>query len=302
MHDSISILRHSFILIALLLVISCTAGVRTGETTLVGSTPGDAPIKAMLGIPAATMVDFIRWELRLLDNERFQLKIVYGESQPNTLGFKGGGAKGHYEGHYQVSPHSQFPQVLQLNGDGLLPGITLAKLNENIFHIVGPNQRLIQGNGGWSYTLQRREPIAPNTIPLSSSVQDDPGLRWTFEGRTPCREIAKEHPEMKVSGSCFKLKWLLVLHRDSVSGQPTTYQLRKVVDNQPREVTGRWIIQKGSTANPQAVWYILQSAQAGQSITLLAVDEHILLFLNAQGEPFIGNQDFSYTLNKRQAR
>lgn len=65
-------------------------------TVFVGSTPCDPNIKTILQIPAGTVCDFTRWELTLQGDQEasaFLLNISYGESQPNTLGFKGGGAQ-----------------------------------------------------------------------------------------------------------------------------------------------------------------------------------------------------------------
>ena len=63
----------------------------------VGSTPCDSLIKSLLQIPADAKCDFIKWDLNFRKSEKdpdsFQLKALYGEAQPNTNGFIGGGKK-----------------------------------------------------------------------------------------------------------------------------------------------------------------------------------------------------------------
>ena len=62
------------------------------EIKFVASTPCDEQIKSIFKIPSDIKVDFIRWDLNLKntksENQTFILNIVYGESKPNTLGFK----------------------------------------------------------------------------------------------------------------------------------------------------------------------------------------------------------------------
>src|SRR5688500_3542173 len=79
----------------------------TTQVVLVGSTPGDELIKSILSIPIDRTVDFIRWNLVLNNRDSnqntYSLDIVYGESQPNTLGYKGGGEKLSFEGVFTIS-------------------------------------------------------------------------------------------------------------------------------------------------------------------------------------------------------
>src|SRR5688500_11478263 len=102
------------LLIAFILLMSSCSGTEgpgaersTTQVVLVGSTPGDELIKSILSLPIDTKVDFIRWNL-ILNNRNsnqntFSFDIVFGEAQPNTLGFKGGGEKLSFEGVYTVS-------------------------------------------------------------------------------------------------------------------------------------------------------------------------------------------------------
>src|SRR5215204_1649003 len=104
------ILYGAILAACLLLVNSCsiasTANVVPPETIFVGSTPGDSEIKSLLGIRQEKQIDFIRWELKLNDAnnaKRFALNVAYGEGQPNTMNFKGGGEVAKLQGSYTVS-------------------------------------------------------------------------------------------------------------------------------------------------------------------------------------------------------
>jgi hypothetical protein len=61
--------------------------------------------------------------------------------------------------------------------------------------------------GGWSYSLNRKDTVSSDEILFSSTISDDKSIKLVFDGRTPCQEIAAEHPEMNAGQSCFKLKW-----------------------------------------------------------------------------------------------
>ena len=286
------------LLSSLFLLSSCFASTTKSAIVLVGSTPGDSPIKAMLTIPAETKVDFIKWNLELSDDNSFILNIHFGESKPNTMGFKDNGENRVLKGTFSVSQSGSF-KVYHLKSTNSSAKILLAKLNENLFHLLTPQSQLMIGNGGWSYSLNRKEPVNSNGISIPSAIFDEKYVQLVFDGRTPCQELASEHPEMNVSQSCFKLKWKLTLNRDSVNYLPTTYTIRKVVDNQPQDVTGKWAIIKGTESNPNVVIYKIEPDKPDEAISLLVADDNILHFLDKNNEPFIGNKDFSFTLNKR---
>jgi hypothetical protein len=45
-----------------------------------------------------------------------------------------------------------------------------------------------------------------------------------FDGRTPCKDLAKQLNE-KLATECIKIKWRLILYKDSITGNPDTYEL-----------------------------------------------------------------------------
>lgn len=294
--------RNTLLLICMFLTISCTATNTEPEIVLVGSTPGDEAIKSMLSISGGTKVDFIKWNLKLDSKNTFVLDIVYGESQPNTLGFKGGGQKKNIRGTYSITKtdnSSRFKEVCQLKSEALSKGISLVKLTENIFHILTLQNQLMNGNGGWSYSLNRKVPVDSDKILISSPVPDTKSPQLVFDGRTPCQEIASEHPEMNAGQSCFKLKWRLILNRDAVTLKPTTCSIRNIVNNQPRDITGKWEIIKGTKTNPEAIIYKIQVDNLTKPILLFLADENVLFFIDKNNKPFIGNENFSFAMNKK---
>lgn len=241
-------------------------------------------------------------EFKIRRQNSFILDITFGEAQPNTLGFKDGGEKRTLKGKFTVSKNkgnSNFKEVYDFKSDSLPGKVSLVKLNGNVFHLLTPQSQLMIGNGGWSYSLNRKNPISSDEVLISSTISDEKSLQLVFDGRTPCQKIAAEHTEMNASKSCFKLKWRLILNRDSITYLPTTYTIRKVVDNQPREVSGKWTIIKGTTKKPDAIIYKIEPDKPDESISFLVGDDNVLFFLNKNDEPYIGNENFSFTLNKK---
>jgi hypothetical protein len=274
-----------------------------------GSTPGDELIKSLLAIHPSKKVDFIRWNLTLnktkTDKKTFILNIVFGEAQPNTLGFYHGGTKLIFEDEYTITQNKSEGingEIIHLKSSKLPSEIKMIKLNDNLFHLLTPENQLMVGNGGWSYTLNCKDLDTENTIlPALTNSTDltvDTAQQVVFEGRTPCRDFAAEH-NMTVTTSCFKLKWRITLKRDPVSNEPTTYTMRKVVDNEPRDVSGNWKIIKGTAQNPDVVIYQLDYNKPGETISLLVGDQNVLFFLHPDNRLFVGNENFSFTLNKK---
>lgn len=121
-------------------------------------------------------------------------------------------------------------------------------------------------------------------------------LLGIFDGRSPCQELAAQLHET-TTPACDKIKWRLILYKDSVTGKPDGYQLLGLVykQNAPRE--GQWQITKGTKANPEAVVYQLD-LEGKPSLLLQKGDDNVLFFLDADKNLPVGNRDFSYTLNR----
>lgn len=277
------------------------------QQVYVGSTPGDAFIKSRLGIPGDTPIDFIRWKLQLDTASRrsFELQISYGVGQPNTLFFKNGGLSQTFRGAYTVSSDADRlggAEIFRLQGSPFPNGLAMVCLNDNLVHVLTAEDHLMVGNGGWSYTLNKEMPTASqNLLPnLQSGIRTpDTGIiQSVYEGRTPCSEIAAAY-HLDVSTSCFKIKWKLTLSRDGKSFKPTTYALRAVVDNMPLDASGKWAIEEGFDTN--AIILTLQPDHSEDTMYLLVSDENISFFLSPDRNLLVGDENFSYTLNRRVA-
>jgi hypothetical protein len=289
-------------IVACVFITSClAAGPVSGfapKITLVGCTPGDAQIKPMLSIPLEKQVDFIRWNLTLDqaagERKTFVMSIVFGEGQPNTRGFKGGGETKSIEGHYTISK-SERGDIYHLTGKAVAGTIALLRLNENLFHLLTPDNLMV-GNGGWSYSLTKAG--APKTSPVLSSwtTPAPAGTAGTevFAGRSPCLDPAFRHM-VESSDSCLKLKWKLTLSRDPETNQPANFKLESTL-NRVKPIEGKWAIVKGIKNNPGAVVYRLELDKG--PLSFLVGDENVLFFLNKDDQLLSGNEDFSFTLNR----
>lgn len=264
---------------------------------LQASTPCDSVAKAMLHIKETGVIDFIRWNLVLTPNNSFELSIKYGESKPNTLGFV---IEYHQEikGTFSVQKGSVLKGgIYQLSAANSDLRLSLLKLNENLFHLLGPDQRLMVGNGGWSYSLNRKNPTRQKaafpTLAVATLTKASPYVA-VFDGRTPCTELANEYA-IPVSNECIKLKWRFTLYRDSVTLKPTTYTANRIF-RRAQPITGTWSIeQKGET-----VIYQLQPAdKKDEALQFLVGDDNVLFFLDKQQRMFVGDENFSFALNRK---
>lgn len=274
------------------------------DITFIASTPGDSLIKSMLAIPNNVKVDFIRWDLALKESGNasgiFFLDISYGESKPNTLGFIDE-RKMVLKGKYTVKKNLN-KDIHHLQGDRHGVSLMLSKINDNLFHILTPDSKLMIGNGGWSYTLNRKDPLgnvsaAAFRLDDTSKILNDTSRQLVFEGRSPCKEFAEQYG-LDVNSPCIKLKWGLVLYKDPITLLPTTYKLRKIL-RQPADTEGKWRILKGIKNNPDAIIYQLDPDIPEKSFSFLAGDENILFFLDRNESLYVGDSNFSYTLNRR---
>lgn len=117
-----------------------------------------------------------------------------------------------------------------------------------------------------------------------------------FDGRTPCQELAAQLDE-KVTTECIKIKWRLTLYKDSITGNPSTYELLGFVYKKDNPRLGKWHIRTGTKADPQALVYQLD--QPGREpLFLQKGDDNVLFFLDQEKNLLVGNRDFSYTLNR----
>lgn len=139
---------------------------------------------------------------------------------------------------------------------------------------------------------------APSEAPnfWKETPRKGPQIYGYFEGRSPCQEITRM---LNVSGkeSCIKIKWQLILFQDPVTKAPTTYALGGFVARNPPK-TGKWAISKDTKEDPEAVVFQLDPDEPKGFLSFQKADENILLFLDGDRRPLVGNSRFSYTLNR----
>ena len=280
---------HTVLLVFLMML---TGNENIDKLSLVASTPADLPLRKTLNIDPALAVDFIRWRLELKNNQ-FELSLNYGESQPNTMGFKSGDISSTYRGRYTVAFSPEYnTDIYTLKSDQLGNELALLKINNNIYQILETSSSLMNGNGGWSYTLNNTNPeTKPYPSALTFHTTKHPARRIIYDGRTPCEEFSSEY-KLAVTPGCFKLKWRLILEFDSITQKPGSYSLRHY------EGSGKWTIVTGSTKFPNAEIYQLNPGDPEHSISFLKGDNNVLYFLDKDFNLLVGNKDFSYTLNQ----
>jgi hypothetical protein len=282
----------ALVLFCLITLTACPQKKSNSFVTYWGSTPGDSLVKSWLKIPNDSISDFIRWQLNLNEAANtFGLQLLYGKSQPNTPGFWGGGKTKEINGHYNLISKKEY----QFHSPEFKEPVSFIKVGENLLHLLAPDKSMLIGNGGWSYTLNRKDPVIDTASPIvynnSSSTETK-----IFQGRTPCKEISKE-VNMGIKNPCYKLKWLLTLNRDPATGKPSVYQLNRTQHRQSL-IEGKWQILPGNKSYPGTIIQ-LDPDKPGQSISFLWADNNVLFFLDRNKKPLIGNYDFSYTLDSK---
>lgn len=277
------------------------------QLILAGSTPGGTEIKTLLGIKITDSIDFIKWSLTLNESpaqdKKFILRIHYGISKPNTNGFIEDGFKREYMGKYSVSSKDLgnfIGEVYQLNSNELGSVITLIRLDENLFHFLTKDNQLLLGNDGWNYDLVRKPLIDAHNnsskIKLKNEIPSIPSNSITYAGRTPCTEIAQDN-KLEVSEGCYKLKWKLILNRDTLTGELAKFELF-MINRRQSALTGKVQISKSPGHGP-ALIYTLLPDNSERPIRFLTLDQNILFFLDNNGKLYAGNEEFSYALNRR---
>lgn len=272
-------MKTSVIFLSLLFICSCGSG---KEKKYTGSTPAANVVRSFLGIPFSDSIDFVRWKLVLLQDQ-YQLQCNYGIGKPNTNGFINGGKRIEITGTLQKEKNYYHLGYRDKT-------LKLAELNADLLHLLDTDNNLLIGNGGWSYTLNNIEPVKTdqaNIIAKQTVLEDS----MAFEGRTPCNV-----PGIIAPGSeCYKLKWYIVLYGNAENKSPGKYKIYGTSWRKESAKTGNWKI---STGKDGRVIYRLNDDKENGFIYLLKLDEHILVFTDAQGKLLVGDEDFSYTLNR----
>ena len=274
-------MRINAVFLFLLCIASCGA---TGkERSYTGSTPAAPVIRSFLGIPLSDSVDFIRWQL-FIEDDQYHLCANYGTGKPNTNGFNDGGVKIELSGTLQKDKNYYYLQ----NGKETL---RIVELNGDLLHLLNADNSLLVGNGGWSYTLNNIAPSVTDHINIAASstaLKDS----MVYEGRTPCNVPGV----VRAGNECYKLKWYMVLYANVQRNEPAGYKILGTRWRKEGGITGSWKIIKDKK---DRIIYQLKVDKENIILHLLKLDENILVFTDADGKLLTGNEDFSYTMNRR---
>lgn len=127
-------------------------------------------------------------------------------------------------------------------------------------------------------------------------IPDGRNVYGIFEGRSPCAGVMQQLNPGVPSG-CDHIKWRVIFFRDTITGRPTTFSLNSDIFADRHSLTGSWKIIRGTKTNNNAVVYALNYSP-GKNFYLLKGDENVLFILDENRDYRVGDQDFSYTLNR----
>ena len=94
------------------------------------------------------------------------------------------------------------------------------KVSDALLHLLDEDKSLMNGTGGWSYTLNRAEmaekpgveaPTSEMSYPIAPAATGS-NVFGVFEGRTPCNGISRELNRPEKAG-CIKAKWRVTLYQ-----------------------------------------------------------------------------------------
>jgi hypothetical protein len=157
-------------LVILLLVSGCASSVVTADRVgaseeFVGSTPCDVRALDFLGgLATNAPCHCVTWRLTLFTNQQTRLPSTYslvadyglpGRTDTNQLE---NGPTVKLSGTWEILPGpagNPRATVYRLHGQRG-PAPDLVRLGEHIYHFLDSSNRLMIGNGGWSYTLNRK--------------------------------------------------------------------------------------------------------------------------------------------------
>jgi len=257
-------------------LISCAAASK--ETVYQGSTPAHQDVREFLGISLTDSIDFIRWKM-VLYTDHYEVDCRYGISRPSTNGFMDE-TKVSFSG--QLSKQGVYYRLQQGNRT-----LNAMAINANLLHLLDQHKALLIGNGGYSYALNSVTPVKSDQV--NPSFQQTPIRHYAaYQGRTPCQGLSS-------SPTCEKVKWYIILFVDSITGKPSYYLQGGRQYRKESMTRGHWEI---SQRQDGRIIYKLNPEKGARAIHLLKADDNILFFTDPEGNLLVGNENFSYTLNR----
>jgi len=209
------------------------------------------------------------------------LHVNYGISKPNTNGFINGGTKNDFNGTVTKEKN-----IYQLSYNNKV--LNLIEFNNDLLHILDASNNLLIGNGGWSYTLNNISPLHEDEIATAVTLTPFKDS-LVYEGRTPCGVPGIIEPGKK----CYKLKWRISFYNDASNLYKGKCFIKTPYYSQGGK-SGNWEMVK----HDGQVSFLLKDDTGKIFLYLLKAADNILLFTDANGKLLVGNEDFSYTLNR----
>jgi len=280
-------MQFIFCLIISAFISSCDKSDTTaaGINTFVGCTPAHMDVRLFLDISATDSIDFIRWKV-LINKDNYELSCQYGISKGGTPGFINE-KSARFKGKVTNENH-----ILTLHRNKA--SLQLLEVNNNLLHLLDHKSYMLVGNGGYSFVLNNEAPVVTNdfNIIATSNKQRYP---LVFEGRTPCQELSAML-KLNKGNNCPKLKWYFLFYADATTGKPSYYLQGGMGYRKETMERGKWEI---NTLKDGRIIYQITPDNGPYTLNLLKGDDNILFFIRPDGSMLVGNDDFSYTLNRR---
>ena len=274
--------------ICLLLCLSITSlSGNAKQLVYQGSTPAHRDVRVFLHISLTDSIDFIKWHLSI-DADKYELSCTYGLAKGGTDGFTNErqallSGKFARDGHHYI-----------LKDD--VRDLYILQINPNLLQLLDRNKKILVGNGGYSYTLNTASPQKTNQLNVYSK-QFLVEAEASFQGRTPCQELATMMGLNK-STACDKMKWYIIFFANPTGGA-THYLKGGRAYKRETMAKGKWEIFRGKDGR---VIYKLDPDKGNFATYLVKVDDNTLFFTDADGNLLVGNKNFSYTLNRVQGK
>jgi len=279
------------------------------------TTPLGVAVKKILGITADDKHEMMKWRLTLNKDPKklapttFTLTYEYGIPKQGTRGFMDGSKKVELTGNWVIekgTPANKATTIITVTSSGMPVSLSFLQADENILHLLDDAKNLMVGNGAWSYTLNRKDPVPQKKFItgdiLASQVLAANDTIGVFEGRTPCYTGLTNINDISSNG-CQLVKCQLILLPSVDTHNPADFILKTVYvgkgDNK-YTITGKWKMLQRTASDPAAIIYQLEpgSLKSSTPLLLLKGDDNILFFTDPDGRLLVGNDYCSYTLSK----
>jgi hypothetical protein len=259
----------------------------------------------------------INWKLDLLRNTEQKGSYVltsewvhYPNNWTDEVLGRNDRMKGTWKLQHGLKGYSRAEVYVLTSGDDPSKTLSLLKVNDNLLQILSADGSMSIGGGGYSNTLTRVNPVSDGTIdfaisgsPLISDKDIKAG-KISLTGRTPSPQIAKEIglslPKNEPHDTPWpKIKWTVTLFIDPATGKPGSLEIRWILDT-AEPVKGTWSVSQGWSGDKDAVIYKLDcDIPDPHSLYLVKGSEDVFFFASTDGPLMVGNEQFSYTLNRK---